>query len=111
MSLPRFDTSSLILAELIQAPKRLSRELQPATFGILGRTQTVKLRCCTPGELSLVERLYKAALVDFAQQAIVDEGLRVRCFGLGIILLDKTEHGLDAAQRRIRCRLVVFRDQ
>jgi hypothetical protein len=65
---------------------------------------------CAGGILSLIEFFYEAALFDLAQQALIDKRLRIGGLGLGIILFDETEHSFNAAQRRIRDRLVVFVD-
>src|SRR5687767_6182616 len=61
--------------------------------------------------LAFVEFLHQSALLDLAQQAIIDEGFRVGRLGFRMILFDKAEHGFDSAQRGIWNVLVVFRDQ
>ncbi len=60
--------------------------------------------------LSLVEFFDEAALLDLTQQALIDKRLRIGGLGFGIIFFDKTEHSFNAAQRRVRDRLVVFVD-
>src|SRR5262249_12641968 len=59
--------------------------------------------------LFLVQRFDEAARVNLLKQAVVDERLRIGAFCFGIFLFDESEHSLDALERRIRHRLVVFR--
>ena len=60
--------------------------------------------------LPIIEFFYEAALLDFTQQAVIDERFGIGGFRFRNILFDETEHGFDAAQRRIGNVLVVFGD-
>src|SRR6266542_3022284 len=56
----------------------------------------------------LVECLYKTALIDFAQQTVVDERFWICGLCLSIIFFDEAEDRLDTAHRRIRYLFVIF---
>src|SRR3972149_1792019 len=98
---PRFYTS---LVNLIPTYSSDSRYVKRIKASIPSEHQQL-------GSLFGVESFHKSASFDLPEQALIHEGFWVGAFSFGVVFLDETEHGFDAAQRRIGHRFVIFHAQ